>query len=100
MFVHVVNFYLKKGLSEAERAQFLAGVKTLGTIETVRTFNIGAPADTDRPVIDKSYDYCLLTTFDDVAGHDFYQEVPIHLKFIDDCKHLWENVVIFDSETV
>jgi hypothetical protein len=100
MFVHVVNFWLKKGLSDAERAQFVTGVKTLGTVETLKIFNVGVPADTDRPVIDNTYDYCLLTAFDDLAGHDVYQIAPIHLKFIDDCKHLWERVLIYDSETI
>lgn len=100
MFVHVVNFWLKKDLSDAERQQFVDGVKELGNIESLVTFNIGKPASTDRPVIDRSYDYCELTIFNDVEGHDIYQVHPLHLKFIDECKHLWEKVLIYDSETV
>ena len=100
MFVHVVLFYLKKGLSPEEVAQFETGVQSLGTIDGLLSFNVGKPASTDRPVIDKSYDYCLLTTFPDLAAHDHYQEVDIHLKFIRECAHLWERVVIFDSETI
>lgn len=100
MFVHVVNFWLKPGLSDAERAQFVAGVKKLGEIESLKIFNVGPPANTDRPVIDRSYDFCELTVFDDEAGHDIYQEHPIHLKFIEDCKHLWDKVLIYDSVTV
>ncbi len=99
-FVHVVNFWLKKGLSATEIAQFEAGVSTLGTIETVRYFNVGKPAKTDRPVIDSSYDYCLLVVFDDAVGHDFYQVVQIHLDFIENCAHLWDKVLIYDSETI
>jgi hypothetical protein len=98
--VHVVNFWLKEGLTEAEEAQFVAGVKSLGTIEDVKVFSVGKPASTDRPVIDRSYSYCLLTVFDDMAGHDRYQEAPVHLKFIDECKHLWEKVLIYDSESI
>jgi hypothetical protein len=100
MFVHVVNFWLNKNLSDAERQQFVKGVKTLGTIDTCTTFNVGTPAKTDRPVIDNSYDYCLLTIFNDIEGHDVYQVHPTHLKFIDECKHLWEKVLIYDSETI
>lgn len=99
-FVHVVNFYLKKDLSAADIKKFEAGVSTLGTIDGLLAFNVGKPASTDRPVIDKSYSYCLLTVFKDKAAHDHYQEVPVHLKFIEDCSHLWEKVVIFDSETI
>ena len=100
MFVHVVNFWLKKDLTDAQRQQFVDGVKALGNIESLVTFNVGKPADTDRPVIDRSYDYCELTIFNDAAGHDVYQVHPLHLKFIDECKHLWEKVLIYDSETV
>ncbi|MEY2792009.1 MAG: hypothetical protein RJA76_1, partial [Bacteroidota bacterium] len=50
MFVHVVNFWLKKGLNEAEIADFERGVKTLGTIEGLIQFNVGKPAATNRPV--------------------------------------------------
>ena len=100
MFVHVVLFYLKKGLSPEEIRQFETGVSSLGTIDGLINFNVGKPADTDRPIIDKSYDYCELTVFADKAAHDHYQEVDIHLKFIKECSHLWERVVIFDSESI
>ncbi len=100
MFVHVVNFWLKKGLSEAEIQLFESGVRSLGTIETVVHFNVGKPAGTDRPVIDRSYDYCLLTTFADEAGHDYYQIAPVHLEFIKNCAHLWDKVLIYDSESI
>lgn len=100
MFVHVVNFYLKEGLSAADVKKFEEGVSSLGAIESLQLFNIGKPADTDRPVIDRSYSYCELTVFKDQAGHDVYQEHPVHLAFVENCKHLWEKVVIFDSETI
>lgn len=99
-FVHVVNFYLKPGLSAAEIRKFEEGVSTLEKIETLIMFNVGKPADTDRPVIDKSYSYCLLTVFNDEAGHDIYQEHPVHLAFIENCNALWDKVVIFDSVTI
>ena len=100
MFVHVVNFWLKEGISAEDRARFEQGVKTLGEVEGLEVFNVGTPAATDRPVIDRSYDYCRLTVFKDEAGHDAYQVAPIHLKFIEDCKQYWDRVLIYDSETV
>ena len=100
MFVHVVNFWLKKGLSEEEIQQFEAGVLSLEKVETVKDFNVGKPASTDRPVIDRSYDYCLLTTFVDEAGHDYYQTAPFHLEFIKNCAQYWDRVLIYDSESI
>jgi hypothetical protein len=100
MFVHVVNFWLKPNLTDSEKAQFLAGLKSLSTIESLTSFNIGVPAATDRPVIDRSYDYCLLTTFANAAGHDIYQPHPVHQAFVETCKHLWDRVLIYDSESI
>lgn len=100
MFVHVVNFWLKKSLNAEEINLFEKEVKLLSQIKTIVTFNVGIPAKTDRPVIDRSYSYCLLTTFKDEAGHDFYQVAPEHLEFIKNCAHLWEKVIIYDSETI
>ncbi|SFE69785.1 Stress responsive A/B Barrel Domain [Chitinophaga sp. CF118] len=100
MFVHVVNFYLKAGLSEADIKKFEDGVNSLSSIESLVLFNVGKPASTDRPVIDRSYSYCELTVFNDEEGHNIYQKAPVHLAFVENCKHLWEKVVIFDSETI
>ncbi|WP_395768832.1 Dabb family protein [Aquirufa sp.] len=100
MFVHVVNFWLKKGLSTEEIQKFEVGVSSLADIDTVDVFSVGKPANTDRPVIDRSYDYCLLTTFEKESGHDVYQTHPIHLKFIEDCASLWDKVLIYDSESI
>ncbi|RAJ85555.1 stress responsive alpha/beta barrel protein [Chitinophaga dinghuensis] len=99
-FVHVVNFYLKPDLSQEDIKRFEAGVSSLAAIEEIAVNNIGKPASTDRPVIDKSYSYCLLCVFNNQAMHDIYQTHPVHLTFIDNCKHLWEKVIIFDSETI
>lgn len=100
MFVHVVNFWLINTISQDEIKYFEKEVKLLSKIKTLVCFNIGVPANTNRSVIDRSYSYCLLTTFADETEHDFYQVAPEHLKFIKNCAHLWEKVIIYDSETI
>ena len=50
-----------------------------------------------RPVIDDSYSASELIFFDDLPGQDIYQVHPIHKKFIEDCSHLWEKVIVYDS---
>lgn len=99
-FVHIVNFYLKAGLTAEEVTAFEQGVSELAKVEVIAFFNLGKPADTDRPVIDRSYSYCLLTVFADKPGHDLYQVHPVHLNFVETCSKYWEKVVIFDSETI
>ncbi|HYG19629.1 MAG TPA: Dabb family protein, partial [Ohtaekwangia sp.] len=72
--------------------------KTLKKIETVRALHIGVPASTElRPVVDASYSASELIFFDDVKGQDVYQVHPVHTKFVEDCSHLWEKVIVYDS---
>jgi hypothetical protein len=95
--VHHVFFWLKNPNSKEDLAQLLAGLRTLGAIETVRAIHIGVPAETERrSVVDASYSASEILFFDDVAGQNAYQVHPIHKKFVADCEHLFERVVVYD----
>jgi len=98
MFVHNVFFWLKDKENEEARAALLTGIKSLEAIESIKSVYIGPPASTRRPVIDASYDFAEILIFDDEAGHDVYQVHPLHKKFVEECAHLWEKVVIYDVE--
>ena len=99
MLVHTVIFWLKKELSESDRSQFFQGVKTLSNISTVEHTFLGTPAQTPkRPVVDDSYDCALTVVMKNLEDHDSYQDDQIHLDFIKNCAHSWENVQIFDAD--
>lgn len=98
MFLHTVLFWLRPGLSPADVAQFETGLRGLLAIRSVRLGFIGTPAATRRPVIDHTYSYKLVVGFDDLAGHDHYQEVDIHQRFIAECGKYWTRVQIYDAE--
>ena len=96
--VHHVFFWLKNPDSKEDLQKLLDGLKTLRMIETIRELRIGVPAATEqRDVIDSSYQASELMFFDDLEGQKTYQDHPIHQKFIADCGHLWEKVVVYDS---
>ncbi len=99
MFIHSVYFWLANPASDADRAALRAGLETLRGIDVVEAVSIGTAAETRRPVIDHSYDFALLLTFTDVTNHDVYQQHPVHLAFVDTCKHLWSRVQIYDVVT-
>lgn len=100
MFVHHVFFWLREDLSTEDIQKFETGVKSLLGIESVKFGDVGKPAPTDRPIIERSYSYSLLTAFDSMEGHDAYQPPnEIHKKFVDECSHLWTKVLIYDSQT-
>jgi hypothetical protein len=98
MFVHHVFFWMKE-ITPGEFKKFETGVSTLPSIELVKFGDVGKPAATNRPIIERSYSYSLLLVFEDKAAHDEYQTHPVHLKFIEDCSGLWNRVLIYDSES-
>ena len=98
---HHVFFWLKNRDSKEDLNKLIAGLRTLEKIESVRKLHIGVPASTEkRPVVDSSYSASELIFFDDVAGQNIYQEHPVHKKFVEQCSHLWEKVIVYDSVDV
>lgn len=97
MIVHAVYFWLKPNITPEQLATFVEGVNTLRKISSVVHCWIGEPASTDRPAIDRSYSYGLIVIFNDMTGHDAYQEDPIHRGFVERCRNLWSQVKIFDT---
>ena len=96
--VHHVFFWLKNPQSKEDLARLLEGLRTLVKIETVRGAHFGVPASTEkREVVDNSYSASEMLFFDDLAGQKVYQDHPIHQKFVTDCSHLWERVVVYDA---
>ncbi len=97
-FIHHVYFWLKEPDNEEANQKFLKELTTFidqGTM--IRSKHIGKPADTSRPVIDSSYSYSLMVTFDTKADHDEYQAFQPHKTFIANAEHLWERVLVYDS---
>jgi len=96
-FIHHVYFWLKNAGSKEDKAKLVEGLQKLSKVTTIKWFHIGQPADTNRDVIERSYaiSWCLL--FDNAADQESYQSDPIHLKFVEECSHLWSKVIVYDS---
>ncbi len=100
MVTHIVYFWLKEGLDQESKDQFVAGAKSLLSIDSLAHGYVGVPASTEkRAIIDSSYDYALITIFEDIEAHDAYQVHPVHDAFRE-LAHLWDRVQIYDSEIV
>lgn len=98
---HHVFFWLKNPESKPDLEQLIAGVRGLAQIETVRAIQVGVPASTEkRAVVDSSYHVSELLMFDSVEGQNVYQVHPLHQKFVTECSHLWERVLVYDSLAV
>jgi len=99
--VHHVFFWLKNPGSVADRDRIIEGLKTLRKIEAIKELRIGVVASTEkRDVVDNSWAVSELMFFEDLAGQATYQDHPIHQKFIKDCSHLWDKVIVYDAMDV
>ena len=96
--IHTVYFWLDDALSAEEQGDFTRAVQQLEAIPSVKRMFVGPPAATpDREVVDHSYDLALIVWFDDVAGHELYQEHPIHLKFVSENEAKFKEVRVYDN---
>lgn len=97
MHTHIVLFWLKEGTSEEEQESLRKDCdRLLGAIETVRDIRVGLPANTYRDIVERGYDLAIVVTFDDLEGHDIYQDHPIHEEFIKAHVEHWEKVQVVD----
>lgn len=100
-FTHAVYFWLKEPTDQIKNQAFEQSLeKFVAGSADISTYHLGKPANTDRPIIDRSYTYAFIVTFDSKAEHDAYQEDPAHKLFIKESEYLWERVQIYDSVNV
>lgn len=99
-FIHHVFFWLKNPDSKDDLEQLIEGLNRLSKATTIKEFHIGKPAGTSRDVIDTTWSVSWLLLFDNKEDQDIYQTDPVHLKFINDCSHLWSKVIVYDSINV
>jgi hypothetical protein len=97
IFIHHVFFWLKNPDSREDELALVAGLKKLSSVETIRSFHIGKPANTNRDVIERTYSVSWMLVFDNLEDEESYQPHPVHKQFIQDCSHLWKKVVVYDS---
>jgi hypothetical protein len=100
VFIHHVFFWLNNPASIEDRNRLVEGLTKLAAVKTIKNFHIGKPADTNRDVIEKGYAVSWLLQFENASDQASYQTDPVHLKFIEDCKHLWSKVIVYDSVDV
>ncbi|MBN1789261.1 MAG: Dabb family protein [Bacteroidales bacterium] len=97
IFVHHVFFWLKEPGNSDHQKRFADALKELVTIDAIQSYHIGIPADTRRDVIDSSYQFSLLTIFENQAAHDIYQVHPTHDLFRKVADELCSKVTVYDS---
>jgi hypothetical protein len=97
VFIHHVYFFLKEKDNAAHKAQLIEGLRKLSAVPAIKDFHIGVPAGTNRDVIETGYAVSWFVLFANDEDQASYQVDPVHLKFVEECAHLWEKVIVYDS---
>lgn len=97
-FAHTVYFWLHNPDKAEDRQAFEASLsKFLSRSAYAKTNFIGTPPVASRDVVDGSFTYSLIVTFESAEAQAAYQTEQPHLDFIAEAEHLWKKVIVYDS---
>lgn len=97
-FTHVVYFWLKNPENAQERNHFETSLKTLfKESKYTRTNFLGTPPKATREVVEDSFTYAMIVTFESAEAQMGYQKETAHLNFIEKTKHLLEKFIVYDA---
>lgn len=97
-FAHVVYFWLHNPDNKSDRQEFEAALKKfLNNSQFAKTKYIGTPPVATRDVVDGSFTYNMVVTFESAEAQAEYQKEQPHLDFIEEASHLWKRVQVYDS---
>lgn len=100
-FAHTVYFWLANPDSSEDRAAFETSLqKFLDNSGYAKTKFIGKPPRASRDVVDGSFTYSLIVTFESAEAQKGYQDEAPHKLFIEESSKLWTKVVVYDSKTI
>ena len=100
-FNHTVFFWLKNPDSEADRTAFVKSLaKFLDNSGYAKTKFIGKPPKASRDVVDGSFTFSLMVSFESAEAQQAYHDEAPHKLFIEESEHLWEKVIVYDSQGI
>ncbi|MDM9630352.1 Dabb family protein [Robiginitalea aurantiaca] len=98
-YTHVVYFWLKNPENVQDRKVFDVALRNLFKDSRYTQTNfLGAPPKATREVVDDSFTFAMIVTFESAEAQKAYQTEAAHLKFIEQTKHLLERFVVYDAQ--
>ena len=95
---HDVFFWLKENTTNNKLE---TEAKKLLEIDIVESGSLRKLAETPkRPVTDKTFTSHLCLEFKSIENHNAYQAHAKHHSFINECKEMWDRVIVYDSELI
>jgi hypothetical protein len=98
-FTHVVYFWLNNPDNPREREYFETNLRTLlKDSKYTQTNFLGTPPKASREVVDDSFTYAMIVTFESAEAQQAYQTEPAHLSFIEKTSHLLKRFQVYDAQ--
>ncbi len=95
--IHTVFLWLKQPGELRHRRQLLSATDRLGKIPGVVDVRMGEAIDSDRDIVDDSFDVGIYFYFSDVAAMKQYLVHPLHQTIVEqDIKPLVERIIVHD----
>ena len=100
-FAHTVYFWLISPSSQEDCTAFETSLhKFLDNSKYAKTKFIGVPPRSIREVVDGSFTYSLIVTFESAEIQQKYQDEPAHKLFVAESSELWDKVIVYDSKSI
>jgi len=100
-FAHTVYFWLANPDNADDCKAFETSLqKFLDNSAYAKTKFIGKPPRASRDVVDGSFTYSLIVTFESAEAQQKYQDEAPHKLFIEESSKLWTKVIVYDSKGV
>jgi hypothetical protein len=100
-FAHTVYFWLANPDNEEDCQAFETSLqKFLDNSAYAKTKFIGKPPRASRDVVDGSFTYSLIVSFESAEAQQNYQDEAPHKLFIEESSKLWTKVIVYDSKGV
>ncbi|MBO0591743.1 Dabb family protein [Cellulophaga sp. E16_2] len=100
-YAHTVFFWLHHPDSKEDCKAFETSLrKFLDHSAYAKTKFIGKPPRASREVVDGSFTYSLVVTFESAEAQEAYQKEAPHLLFIEESSKLWDKVIVYDSKDI
>lgn len=100
-FAHTVYFWLANPDNKDDCKAFETSLqKFLDHSAYAKTKFIGKPPRASRDVVDGSFTYSLILTFESAEAQQNYQDEAPHKLFIAESSKLWTKVIVYDSKSI
>ena len=94
---HVVLIWLKRPDNAADRQALRQAAEDLKAISQVKSISHGTALESERPIVDDSFDVGFVMRFDSPADLHAYETHPLHIAKVDSVlKPLTKKIVVYD----